>query len=196
MKKLTITKDFGNFDVTATTEVSEQQAEALISLGALYIFERQPSSGVEQKVFGPMLGWSAGKRGTSLKRPQGFKRNSVPYSKELGERIAKAYGETPGKLGETALKFNVTSIVEHVGGTETATKEGIDLWNDVQKLPDEAPEDKPDTMTFGQAIAGLNKFVAMTVDDYDDDRGIAACMAHLRNEKAKVKLTAMSGLKG
>jgi hypothetical protein len=196
MKKLTITKDFGNFDVTATVEVSDIQAETLISLGALYIFERQPSSGVEQKVFGPMLGWSKGQRGTSLKRPQGFKRNSVPFSKELAQKIAEAYGTTPGKLGDTELKFTVTSCVEHIGGTETATKEGIDLWTDVQKLPEKAPADKPDALTFGDAIAGLSKFVAMTVDDYDDDRGIAACMAHLRNEKAKVKLTAMSGLKG
>lgn len=183
MKKLTITKDFGNFDVTATTEVSAEQAEALISLGALYIFERQPSSGVEQKVFGPMLGWSAGKRGTSLKRPQGFKRNSVPYSKELGERIAKAYGETPGKLGETTLKFNVTAIVEHVGGTETATKEGIALWEQVQAAPE-------------AEFNGMCAKLGLDVDDYDDDKGIAACMAHLRRMKAEVAAKALGALKG
>jgi hypothetical protein len=183
MKKLTITKDFGNFDVTATTEVTDVQAETLISLGALYIFERQPSSGVEQKVFGPMLGWSAGKRGTSLKRPQGFKRNSVPFSKELAQKIAEAYGRTPGKLGDTELKFTVTSCVEHIGGTETATKEGIALWEQVQGLPEDE---------FNGACVKLG----IDPEDYDDDKGIAACMAHLRKLKAEVSAKALGALKG
>lgn len=183
MKKLTITKDFGNFDVTAVTEVTDIQAETLISLGALYIFERQPSSGVEQKVFGPRLGWSKGKRGNSFKRPTGFKRNSEPYSKELADAIAGAYNSTPGKLGETELKFTITSIVEHVGGTETATKEGIALWEQVQALPEGE---------FG----GVMKNLGLDEDDYDDERGIGACMMHLRKLKAAVSAKALSDLKG
>lgn len=182
MKKLTITKDFGNFDVQATVEVSDIQAETLISLGALYIFERQPSSGVEQKVFGPMLGWSKGQRGTSLKRPQGFKRNSVPFSKELAQKIADAYSRTPGKLGDTELKFTVTSCIEHSGGTETATKEGIKLWEDLQALPE---------ADFNRKMGNLG----LNVDDYDDERGVAACMGLLRRLKAEVSAKALSDLK-
>jgi hypothetical protein len=114
----------------------------------------------------------------------------------MAEKFKATFETTPGKLGEDEIKFTIESIVEHVGGSETATKEGLELWEQIQGLPEKAPADKPNAMTFGDAIAGLSKFVAMTVDDYDDDRGIAACMAHLRNEKAKVKLTAMSGLRG
>jgi len=182
MKKLTITKDFGNFDVQATVEVSDIQAETLISLGALYIFERQPSSGVEQKVFGPMLGWSKGQRGTSLKRPQGFKRNSVPFSKELAQKIAEAYGNTPGKLGDTELKFTVTSIVEHVAGNDAPTKEGLALWEQVQSLPGGE---------FETACVKLG----IDPNDYDDDKGVAACMAHLRRMKAEVAKQALGALR-
>lgn len=182
MKKITITKNFGNFDVTATTEVTAVQIEALISLGALYIFERQPSSGVEQKVFGPRLGWSKGQRGTSFKRPAEFKRNSMPYSKELGESIAQAYDSTPGKLGDTELTFTVASIVEHVGGADAPTKEGIALWEQVQGMK---------SGEFETACVKLG----IDPDNYDDDRGVAACMAHLRRMKAEVSRQALGALR-
>jgi hypothetical protein len=182
MKKITITKNFGNFDIVATTEVSDIQAEALISLGALYIFERQPSSGVEQKVFGPKLGWNKGQRGTSFKRPAEFKRSSMPYSKDLGELIAEAYERTPGKLGDTELSFSITSIVEHVGGADAPTKEGLALWEQVQGMP---------SGEFETACAKLG----IDVDNYDDDKGVAACMAHLRRMKAEVSRQALGALR-
>lgn len=133
--KITITKDFGNFDVTAFAEVQIDSAtplvEELVGKGLLYVFERTPSTAVEQKVFAPMLGWEMGERGTSYKRPEGFKRNSVPYSKELGEDIAAAYNTSPGKIkvGGTdySVKFTVTNITEHESGGDTSRKMATEM---------------------------------------------------------------------
>jgi len=120
--KLQITKTFGNFHVTATCEPSEAQVKDLASLGALYLFERTPSTQVEQQVFAPMLGWSKGERGTSYKRPADFKRNSVPFTDDVAEEIKHVYETTDGKIGEgNAVSFNVTSVVKHEGG-ETASE--------------------------------------------------------------------------
>ncbi len=111
--KVNITKTFGQFAVAASTEISDAQAQKLIALGALYIFERQPSSAVEQKVFGPMLDWEQTERGT-YKRPAKFERGSVAYAKDVAEDIKATYNATPGKLGDgDEIKFNVTSITQH-----------------------------------------------------------------------------------
>jgi hypothetical protein len=182
MKKITIKKTWGKFDVVASVNVTDEQREVAQALGFLYLFERQPSQAIEQKVLAPMQGWQKGKRGTSYQRPKDWTRSSVPYSKDMAEKFKTTFEATPAKLGADVIKFTVESIVEHVGGSETATKEGIALWEQVQGLPEDE---------FNGACVKLG----IDPDDYDDERGIGACMAHLRKLKAEVSAKALNALK-
>lgn len=121
--KINITKPFGCFHVSASCEVSEEQRDQLATLGALYLFERAPSTAVEQKVFGPMLGWEQTESG-SYKRPAKFERNSVAFTQDLAAKVKAAYERTPGKLGkgeeQEAIDFTITAIVENEQGEASA----------------------------------------------------------------------------
>lgn len=134
--KVQITKTFGNFNVVASAqvdvpEISTPLVKELVGVGLLYIFERNPSTQVEQEVFAPMLGWELNEKGTSYKRPTGFNRNSVAYSKELSGQIKVAYESNPGKLkvGEDTYKvtFTVESITEHESGGDVSRKMATEM---------------------------------------------------------------------
>lgn len=112
---INISKVFGQFAVNAQAWIPDEQIQKLVELGALYLFERQPSTAVEQKVFGPLLGWELTKGGKSYKRPTGFNRNKVEFSADLAAKVQAAYEATPAKIDSTtSLPFKITSIVQHV----------------------------------------------------------------------------------
>jgi len=180
--KINISKTFGQFAVSASCEANEAQVAKLIELGALYIFERQPSSAVEQKVFGPMLGWDRTERGT-YKRPAKFERGSVDYTDAIATDIKSTYEATKGKLGDgLEISFAVSNVVKHEAGSELApTKEAIALWTEVQKLGN-------------TEFANVLKAWGMSEDDYDDDRGIAACRTHIRKVKEEAKASMLAKL--
>jgi hypothetical protein len=134
--KLTIEKQFGNFMVTAAATVAlpegvDSTVKELTREGLLHIFERAPSSAVEQEVFGPLLGWEKTSRG-SYKRPSDFKRNSEPFSQTVAERIKSAYETTPGKVDGKEVVFEVVSIVEYEGAEKEAGRKNA------RKMIDEA----------------------------------------------------------
>lgn len=134
--KVQITKTFGNFNVVASAEVPEVNAvgeigQELITVGLLYIFERNPSTAVEQKVFAPMLDWKLNEKGTTYKRPAGFNRNSVTFTTTLAQEIKAAYESSPGKLkvGDDVVdvKFTVESITEHESGGDASCKMATEM---------------------------------------------------------------------
>lgn len=125
--KLTIEKTFGPYLVTAAANVAlpvdaTEENKALCREGLLHIFERQPSSAVEQKVCALEEGWEKNKRGNGYVRPKDFKRTEFAFTADRAEKIKAAYNSTPGKLDETReIVFEVVSIVEYEGG-EKATQ--------------------------------------------------------------------------
>lgn len=117
---VTISKQFGQFDLVLRAEIADGQKEKLVELGLLYLVERTPSSQAEQKVFAPLCRWQKTDNGKSYKRPKGFERNSVEYTEEIAKQVRAAYESTPAKLGkgETAeeIQLEVVSIVKYEGG--------------------------------------------------------------------------------
>lgn len=135
--KLTIEKQFGVYNVTATTEVADADVASLAKLGALYLFERQPSGAVEQKVIAPTEGWEVNKRGTGYVRPKDFTRNSWAFSPERAEKVKKAFEESPAKLDETReIVFEVVSITEYEGAEKEAQRKKATAMIDGMKVED------------------------------------------------------------
>lgn len=117
--KLNITKQFGQFLVTITTELpgvedASPLHKAVLEAGFLHEVERGPSTTVEQKVFGPLLGWEKNKKG-NYQKPKGFARNSVDYTEDLADNVAAAYeGQTADFGAGLTLPITVTGVTRYV----------------------------------------------------------------------------------
>lgn len=61
---------FGNFAIEAEAEVSDEQRDALATLGLLQLLQRSPASAAEKAM------------AKYDKRPAGFKRDSIPFNAE------------------------------------------------------------------------------------------------------------------
>ena len=115
--KLNFTKTWGQYAISVTAEVSEEQLAALATEGALHLFERGPSGVVEQKVCAPELGWTKNEKGSGFKRPKEFERRNYEFTPERAEKFKAVFNSTPGKIEEdNEITYTVNSIVQHDGG--------------------------------------------------------------------------------
>jgi hypothetical protein len=76
--KINTKSTFGNFSIEAEADVSDEQRDALASLGLLQVLQRSPASAAEKALAG------------YDKRPSGFKRDSIPFSEQNAETLEKA----------------------------------------------------------------------------------------------------------
>lgn len=174
MKTLQFSKTFGQFALTVEAEVDEQQLLDLAKLGALYLFERSPSSQVEQDVFAPMLGWAKGERGTSYKRPEKFQRGKVEFTPELAEKVKAVYNSTPGTIEKgNTIAYRVLNCVKHEGG-ETAS-EMVRATTFVKTMMDDEEREKSLRGMFGMLgmeNADTADFTALVAFAHDRKIGI------------------------
>ena len=71
--KANATSTFGNYRWTGETpELTQEQIQALIDLGFLWVMQRSPSSNAEKTLAG------------YEKRPEKFERKSIPFSEAHG----------------------------------------------------------------------------------------------------------------
>lgn len=102
MTKLKATSVFGNFRWNGECEVGESELERLAGLGLLQIMQRGPSSTAEKTLAG------------YVKRPEGFKRNSIPFSEENAKVVKDAFStvtleaDEENALPELKVKFDIT----------------------------------------------------------------------------------------
>ena len=107
MKSTNINWTFGNFDVTVrlTAELDGPKADKVLEAAGLKWLQRKPASAVEKLLAG------------YEKRPEGFKRDSIPFSPERAEKVKAGFTLTETSLGITAECLSVT---EHVKGVTDA----------------------------------------------------------------------------
>lgn len=100
MKTYKAESQFGNFQWKAEAEVSEQMADVLAGLGLLWVLQRSPSSAAEKK----MAGYE--------KRPDKFKRNSIPFNAENAELLRKALESAEVEVGRDDKDKAITEKLE------------------------------------------------------------------------------------
>lgn len=101
---------FGNFDWNATFNVPDSLIPVLCSLGILQVMQRQPSSAAEKQLAG------------YEKRPEGFKRTSIPFTDENAETLKNALKQIQIETGRDekgakilqSLTADSINVVEHV----------------------------------------------------------------------------------
>lgn len=130
--KIQTTWTFGNFSITAATDVEGVEnpsplVKAMLEDGFLQTLQRVPSSRAEKHVAGG--DWPKNKKGEP-ERPKDFKRNSIPYSDETALELAEGFG-TSVNIGTTEaplpLKFAIVNVVEHDSGTAVSMKRATAL---------------------------------------------------------------------
>lgn len=121
---------FGNFEVAVEVEITPAQVTAMLQNGAKQVLQRSPSSDAEKLcvLSEHFTGtkWKTGKKGGVI-RPEGFERDSIPYSKEMAEVVKEGFGVEADIPGDDAkllgkLKYKITGITEHVGGETSPMK--------------------------------------------------------------------------
>ena len=106
--KINISWVFGNFKVSASTEVETAEpvgsmAVSLLEAGFLQILQRVPSSRAEKHLAG------------YEKRPEKFSRASLGYSEENALKLAEGFGTEVEIAEGVKLKYAITDVVEHEG---------------------------------------------------------------------------------
>lgn len=96
--KIETKSTFGNFSILAEADVTDEQRDALANLGFLQLLQRSPASAAEKA----MAGYE--------KRPEGFKRNSIPFSQENADKLTAAL-EKPIGVGEGITDIEATVVV-------------------------------------------------------------------------------------
>lgn len=91
---------FGNFAWSASADVSESMMEKLAAFGLLQVLQRSPSSKAEKALAG------------YEKRPDGFKRDSIPFSDKAAKALAIALSDVEIEEG-LSVQSNV-EVVEYV----------------------------------------------------------------------------------
>jgi hypothetical protein len=157
----------GNVDVKAELTLPDNMPAGLATLaveGLTQILQRKPSSA-----------WEKAEAGYE-KRPDGFKRNSIPFSEASADKLITGF--------EAALPDGVKvefSTTQHVDGDSVKpSAESKDLWAKVRELKGDERK---------SAFATL-----MIAVDATDDEGIAACHAHMRAAKKAAALEAKQTL--
>lgn len=97
----------GNFSLSHSAEVAEEQIPALASLGLLYLAQRNRE---HDEILGAYE-----TVGGKKKRKAGFKRNDVAYNATLASKLAESYAEFKLDEGET-LDVD-TTVVEYIRDT-------------------------------------------------------------------------------
>lgn len=104
MKTINVSSVFGNFKWDANVEVSDSQIDALLGMGILQIMQRTPASAAEKE----MAGYE--------KRPESFKRGSIPYSEANAAILATHLeGAEVDKGNPLSLVIQVSEYVPGVG---------------------------------------------------------------------------------
>lgn len=98
MKTVKCSSTFGNFEWSGHADVTDEQADVLMNLGGLQVMQRSPSSNAEKVL------------GDYKKRPENFKRNSIPYS----EDNAKVLSAELGKPIEIADGVEISFVIDEV----------------------------------------------------------------------------------
>ena len=97
---------FGNYEWSASAEITPEIATLLAPLGALQIAQRSPSTAAEKA----MAGYE--------KRPKGFTRTDIPFDSQKAEILKKAQSvlviENGDKKIEVPVEVEVTEHVETV----------------------------------------------------------------------------------
>ncbi len=118
MKEIKVSSTFGNYKWDASVIVGDKQVDALLAAGILQILQRTPATTAEKA----MAGYE--------KRPQGFKRDSIPYS-ESGAKILMDAMESAGvDLGgdepdPLVIEVKVEEYVPGEGSTPKFTEEKV-----------------------------------------------------------------------
>lgn len=130
--EITLKGNAGNFGYTIVASPSEEVKAALVKAGFLRTIQANPTNAWEKEIAFP------GKDG---KRPEGFKRSSIPFTKENADLLfkkisdAKIKIEVPGeKDGETVDKEFDLGIMD-VEVTEYTGAEGaVPKYRDAKKF--------------------------------------------------------------
>lgn len=101
---------FGNFDIEVDVEAPQMATPAvaakILAAAALQVLQRKPAGEVEKALAG------------YDKRPEGFKRDSIPFTSENALVVEEGF-TLASDLGFTA---QVTSVIEHVKGVVADSK--------------------------------------------------------------------------
>lgn len=171
-----ISKTFGNFEISSLVEFDglqtlEAAGSELASLGALYLFERSVSSNAEAKVFGFILNWELNKSG-GRKRPAGFNRSSVAFSKAIADSLQLAFTTNVSLPSGEVVKFHGIEVTENAGASPADTKELLDLVQEFWALP----------MDKRSIVAGKFGITSINQDSVTE-----GCRAFLKAKKEELK---------
>lgn len=119
--KITVRWTFGNFSITAAAEIPLTEpvsllTKAILEKGFLQLLQRVPASSAEKAL------------ARYEKRPEGFKRTSIPYSDDNALKLSDAFGtsvEVEAKTETTPavlLPFAITDVVEHEGSDGASSR--------------------------------------------------------------------------
>lgn len=111
---------FGNFKWNAEASVSDELINALLPLGALQIAQRSPSTAAEKAI------------AKYEKRPKGFNRNTIPFSPEGADILAKNLREMRVEIGRNEKDEPVYATLKATVSVEKYEPAEADV-----KMPDE-----------------------------------------------------------
>lgn len=112
---------FGNFQWTATGEISDELVAILLPFAITQILQRSPSSNAEKA----MAGYE--------KRPEGFKRDSIPFNEDNSLKLTEALEAADVEVGEgkdaktipLGLTVEVTEYVPTVAESKFTEEKAI-----------------------------------------------------------------------
>lgn len=185
--KIEISSNFGRFATSASTEVddtftsNEKVVELLRSGLENELFRAGGSAGYKAVI---ALGGMSLATETEAAKPIDKKtpRSSIPYSTERATALAEAMNKAVNGEGSKLPKivFSVTGEYEYGKNGTGPSKEAKALWVDVQAYSADR---------FERALAQLG-----LDEEYDDEKGEAACHAYLLAEVRKAKEAAKGGI--
>lgn len=108
MSKITFGSVFGNYKWSGEAEVSREQMQLLAPLGALQIAQRSPSTAAEKE----MAAYD--------KRPQGFKRTTIPFTQQGAEMLQKHLSSL--QVDENVSIPVTINVEEYVAGEGVESK--------------------------------------------------------------------------
>lgn len=152
---------FGNFNVTAAAEIPftepvDKLTKAIVEKGFLQLLQRVPASKAEKALAG------------YEKRPEGFKRTSIPWSEENAIKLAEEFGTEVEVEEGVMLKFAIVDVTENEG-SETGQSR------------------KMATEMAGQVRGNPAMLTVLGVDGTDESALIEACHKFLSGLRAKGK---------
>lgn len=132
---ITVSWPFGNFEVSAQADIALTEpvnalTKSILEKGFLQLLQRVPASKAEKALAG------------YEKRPEGFKRDSIPWSDDNALKLIEAFGteveveKATDKAPAVVLPFTITNVVEHEGGEAgTSRKRATEMAAQVMAEP-------------------------------------------------------------